>query len=205
MRALARRTWRFFTDFVGPDDNWLPPDNYQEYPAAAIASRTSPTNIGMALLANLAAHDFGYVSTGELLRRTERTLRSMEKLERFRGHFYNWYDTRTMLPLHPQYVSSVDSGNLAASLLTLRAGLIEIKSRPVFEPSCLDGIEDTLAALVSQLPRPLPPGVIAQVEALQGILRAAQAAGGRGDTAAAPGAKLGAGRLQRRPSPPPRR
>ena len=85
----------------------------------------------MALLANLAAHDFGYISTGEFLRRTERTLRTMEKLERFRGHFYNWYDTRTLLPLHPQYVSSVDSGNLAGSLLTLRAGLAELKDQPV--------------------------------------------------------------------------
>ena len=158
LRALARRTWRFFTDFVGPADNWLPPDNYQEYPAAAIASRTSPTNIGMALLANLVAHDFGYISTGELLRRTERTLRTMEKLERFRGHFYNWYDTRTLLPLHPQYVSSVDSGNLAASLLTLRAGLGELKSRPVLDPRALDGIEDTLVALAAQMPRSLPPG-----------------------------------------------
>ncbi len=124
-----------------------------------IAARTSPTNMGMALLANLAAHDFGYISTGELLRRTERTLRTMEKLERFRGHFYNWYDTRTLLPLDPQYVSSVDSGNLAASLLTLRAGLGELKSRPVLDPRAFDGIEDTLVALASQTPRSLTPGV----------------------------------------------
>ncbi len=93
---MARRTWRFFTDFVGPADNWLPPDNYQEYPAAVVAHRTSPTNMGMALLANLAAHDFGYICTGELLRRTERALRTMEKLERFHGHFLNWYDTQTL-------------------------------------------------------------------------------------------------------------
>ncbi len=83
--------------------------------------------MGMALLANLAAHDFGYISTGEFLRRTDRALRTMEKLERFRGHFYNWYDTRTLQPLHPQYISSVDSGNLAGSLLALRAGLGELK------------------------------------------------------------------------------
>jgi hypothetical protein len=116
LRASARRTWRFFADFVGPQDNWLPPDNFQEYPAPAIASRTSPTNIGMSLLANLAAYDFGYICAEEFLRRTGNTLATMEKLERYRGHFYNWYDTRTLQPLRPQYVSSVDSGNLAGSL-----------------------------------------------------------------------------------------
>ncbi len=123
LRALARRTWRYFADFVGPADNWLPPDNYQEYPSSIARPRTSPTNMGMALLANLVAHDFGYISTGELLHRTDRTLRTMETLERFRGHFYNWYDTRTLEPLNPQYISSVDSGNLAGSLLALQAGL----------------------------------------------------------------------------------
>jgi hypothetical protein len=107
LRASARRTWRFFAEFVGPHDNWLPPDNFQEYPTPAIASRTSPTNIGMSLLASLAAHDFGYISAGEFLRRTEHTLATMEKLERYRGHFYNWYETDTLKPLRPQYVSSV--------------------------------------------------------------------------------------------------
>ena len=107
------------------------PDNFQEYPASALATRTSPTNIGMGLLANLTAYDFGYICAGEFLRLTENTLATMEKLERYRGHFYNWYDTRTLQPLHPQYVSSVDSGNLAGSLLTLQAGLLELKDRPV--------------------------------------------------------------------------
>ncbi|MGD2056892.1 MAG: cyclic beta 1-2 glucan synthetase, partial [Gammaproteobacteria bacterium] len=116
LRATARRTWRFFADLVGPQDNWLPPDNFQEYPVAAIASRTSPTNIGMALLANLAAYDFGYISAGEFLRLVDNTLTTLEKLERYRGHFYNWYNTRTLQPLRPQYVSSVDSGNFAGSL-----------------------------------------------------------------------------------------
>ena len=103
----------------------------------------------MALLANLAAHDFGYISTGEFLRRTDRALRTMEKLERFRGHFYNWYDTHTLQPLHPQYISSVDSGNLAGSLLALRAGLGELKDQPVLGPRTFDGLEDTLLALVA--------------------------------------------------------
>jgi cyclic beta-1,2-glucan synthetase len=173
LRALARRTWRFFADFVGSEHNWLPPDNYQEYPSAMVAARTSPTNMGMALLANLVAHDFGYISTRELLRRTERTLRAMGKLERFRGHFYNWYDTQTLLPLHPDYVSSVDSGNLAASLLTLRAGLGELKSRPVLDPRAFEGIEDTLLAVAAQTHRSLTPAVHRQIEFLEGVLQSA--------------------------------
>ncbi len=183
LRALARRTWRFFADFVGPDDNWLPPDNYQEYPASVVAARTSPTNMGMALLANLVAHDFGYISTRELLRRTGRTLGAMGKLERFRGHFYNWYDTRSLLPLHPQYISSVDSGNLAASLLTLRVGLGELKNMPVLGPRALDGIEDTLLALASQTNRVSAPGIQKQIEFLRGVLQSAN--GDRADPAEA--------------------
>ena len=147
LRALARRTWRYFAEFVGPQDNWLPPDNFQEFPAPVIASRTSPTNIGMALLANQAAYDFGYISAGEFLRRTEHTVATMEKLERYRGHFYNWYDTRTLQPLRPQYVSSVDSGNLAGCLLTLQAGLAELKDQPVLSANVIGGLADCLQLL----------------------------------------------------------
>ena len=176
LRGLARRTWRFFTDFVGPDDNWLPPDNYQEYPSPALAARTSPTNMGMALLANLAAYDFGYISTGELLRRTHRALRTMEKLERFRGHFYNWYDTRTLLPLHPRYISSVDSGNLASSLLTLRVGLGELKNQPVLGPRPFEGLRDTLLELVAHVSPSVPSELRKQVGVLQSILERANGA-----------------------------
>jgi cyclic beta-1,2-glucan glucanotransferase len=181
LRALARRTWRFFSDFLGPEDNWLPPDNYQEYPSAMVAARTSPTNMGMALLAILVAHDFGYISTQELLRRIGRTLGTMGRLERFRGHFYNWYDTRSLLPLNPQYVSSVDSGNLAASLLTLRAGLGDLKTGPVFDPRAFDGIEDTLLAVAGQTQRSVAPAVHRQIELLQGVLQSPKA--GRNDPA----------------------
>jgi hypothetical protein len=120
LRAVARETWAFFESFVGPKDHWLPPDNVQEHPAAAIAHRTSPTNMGLSLLANLAAYDFGYLSTGRLVERTANAIHTMESLERYRGHFYNWYDTQSLQPLRPHYVSSVDSGNLAGHLLTLR-------------------------------------------------------------------------------------
>ena len=152
LRTSARRTWRYFTDFVGPDDNWLPPDNFQEYPSPAIASRTSPTNIGMSLLADLAAADFGYITTGECLRRVDNTLTSMERLERYRGHLYNWYDTRTLEPLQPRYVSSVDSGNLAGCLLTLQAGLAEMRHQPVLSANAWQGLQDTLQVLAEQLP-----------------------------------------------------
>ncbi|HEY0563602.1 MAG TPA: glucoamylase family protein [Methylophilus sp.] len=147
LRLSARRTWRFFAQFVSAEHHWLPPDNIQEYPIAAIAARTSPTNIGMALLSNLAAYDFGYITAGELLRLTANTLATMQSMERYHGHFYNWYDTQTLQPLHPQYVSSVDSGNLAGSLLTLQAGLAELKVQPVLPGNAWQGLHDTLRVL----------------------------------------------------------
>lgn len=149
--ALARRTWRYFADFVGPEDNWLPPDNFQTRPSPMIATRTSPTNIGMALLATQTAHDFAYISAGELLERLDRMFSSMEKLERYRGHFYNWYDTRNLQPLRPHYVSSVDSGNLAGALIALQVGLEELKDQPVLPPRVFRGLDDTLRVLETQL------------------------------------------------------
>ncbi len=150
LRGLARRTWRYFEELVNEENNWLPPDNIQVEPTPTLATRTSPTNIGMAALANLSAYDFGYLSTGELLDRTERTLTAMEKLERYRGHLYNWYDTRTLAPLRPHYVSSVDSGNLAGALAVLRAGLLEIKRLPLVPPQTWSGLRDTLAIVAGR-------------------------------------------------------
>jgi cellobiose phosphorylase len=170
LRASARRTWRYFAVFVAPRDNWLPPDNFQEYPAAAVATRTSPTNIGMALLANLAACDFGYICAGEFLRRTAGTLDTMEKLERYRGHFYNWYDTRTLKPLSPQYVSSVDSGNLVGSLITLQAGLAELKDQPVLPAGAFQGLQDTLHVLADHLPASSVPDLAQKIRLLQDTL-----------------------------------
>lgn len=123
LEMIARRTWQFFEKFISPGDNYLPPDNFQEDPPQGIAHRTSPTNIGLALLANLAASDFKFISIKALIDRTTQTLATMDKLQRHRGHFFNWYDTRTLEPLRPLYVSTVDSGNLAGHLLTLAAGL----------------------------------------------------------------------------------
>ncbi len=148
LRALARRTWAYFETYVGADDHWLPPDNVQDQPTPTIAHRTSPTNMGLALLANLTAHDFGYLSIGQLLTRTSDTLNAMDSLERFRGHFYNWYDTRTRTPLSPLYVSTVDSGNLAGHLLTLRPGVAALCDAPILNARWLEGLRDTFSILL---------------------------------------------------------
>ncbi|MBC7783303.1 MAG: cyclic beta 1-2 glucan synthetase, partial [Burkholderiales bacterium] len=179
LHSLSRRTWRYFEVFVTAQENWLPPDNFQEEPHPVIAARTSPTNIGMALLANLSAYDFGYLSAAQLLDRTEKTLSTMARMERFRGHFYNWYDTRTLRPLPPKYVSTVDSGNLMGHLLVLRRGLIGIAEEPIVSKRACAGIDDTLGVLLdvahglaatAALPR---PDVIRKLEDIRADLRLA--------------------------------
>jgi cyclic beta-1,2-glucan glucanotransferase len=160
LRKLARKTWAYFETHVGPDDHWLPPDNVQEHPALKVAHRTSPTNMGLALLANLTAHDFGYLSTGQLVVRTTNALRTMESLERHRGHFYNWYDTQTRLPLAPRYVSTVDSGNLAGHLLTLRPGLTTLCDAPILNRRWLEGVSDTFSILADAVGKGSPASVL---------------------------------------------
>ncbi len=171
LHISARRTWRYFDQFVTAEDNWLPPDNMQQYPTTAIASRTSPTNIGMGLLANLAAYDFGYISAGALLSLTDNTLTTMEKLARYHGHFYNWYDTRSLQVLNPQYISSVDSGNLAGCLLTLQSGLLELKNQPLDFVKTLQGLSDTLAILAEHVPILPAKAIESKIKFLQDILQ----------------------------------
>ena len=143
----ARQTWRYFETNTGRRTHWLPPDNLQEYPRPTVASRTSPTNIGLGLLANLAACDLGYVTPPAMFDRTARTLHSMLHLEQYHGHFYNWYDTNTLRPAEPRYVSSVDSGNLWAALIVLHAGAGEMRNRPLAPPRLIDGVRETLAVI----------------------------------------------------------
>jgi len=152
LRSTARRTWNYFETFVTAQENWLPPDNFQETPAPIIATRTSPTNMGLALLANLAARDLGYLSVGGLVRRTRDALSAMQRLERHRGHFFNWYETRSLRPLLPHYVSSVDSGNLAGHLLTLGAGLREQSGEKIYTPQVFSGLGDTVRVLQELAP-----------------------------------------------------
>ena len=123
LKSVALKTWRYFETFAGAEDHSLPPDNVQLVPELTIAHRTSPTNIGMSLLATVAAHDFGFIGTDVLAERIDATLTTVESLERHEGHLLNWYDTRSLAPLQPAYVSTVDSGNLAGALLTLSVAL----------------------------------------------------------------------------------
>jgi cyclic beta-1,2-glucan synthetase len=151
LHRVARRVWGIFETFVGDGDHWLPPDNYQEEPRGQLAHRTSPTNQGLLLVSTLAAHDLGYLGLPTLLERLEKTCDTLERLERYRGHFYNWYDTLTLQPLQPAYVSTVDSGNLLGSLLTLVHGLDDKVHEPVVGPALKEGLIDTLGVLAECL------------------------------------------------------
>ena len=144
LRLVARRAWRFFETFVTAEDHMLPPDNFQEDPKPVVAHRTSPTNLGLYLLSAVSARDFGWAGTTETVDRLEATLATMGRLQRFRGHFYNWYDTRDLRPLDPQYISSVDSGNLAGHLIALAIACREWIRRPQAGPESFAAIEDGL-------------------------------------------------------------
>ncbi len=146
LQRTARKTWAFFERFVGGEDNWLPPDNFQNHPVAVIAHRTSPTNIGLSMLANLSALDFGYISVNNFLDRTGKTISTLKRMDRYRGHFYNWYDTETLQPLLPKYISTVDSGNLAGHVLTLRQGIFEILHQEIAGQKIFNGLLDTFRA-----------------------------------------------------------
>lgn len=149
LRRWARHTWHFFDIHANAERHGLPPDSVRDDGGWVADHRTSTTNIGMGLLAHLAAHDLGYLPLGTFLTRTERALNALGQMERYRGHFYNWYDLRTLEPLEPRYVSTVDSGNLWAALLVLRAGLEELADQPPVSPRLRDGIRDTVATIAS--------------------------------------------------------
>jgi cyclic beta-1,2-glucan glucanotransferase len=150
LRSVARKTWRYYETFVTEADAWLPPDNFQESPEPCLARRTSPTNIGMTLLSTLAAHDLGYLTTESLIHRLDCTLTTLEGLEHHEGHLLNWYDTATLAPLQPRYVSTVDSGNLAAALIALAQGLLTLAGKPQTRKQLLEGLLDA-ADLLSQI------------------------------------------------------
>lgn len=151
LQKLARKTWSYFDHFVGDEDNWLAPDNYQEQPIEQIAHRTSPTNIGLSLLANLSANEFGYITTEKFIERTSNTINTMLKMERYNGHFYNWYDTKSMLPLPPKYISTVDSGNLAGHLLVLKQGLLALPHQKILSQKLFIGLRDTFRVLIDTI------------------------------------------------------
>ena len=151
LRQVARRTWNFFEQFVGPEDHWLPPDHYQEAPVGKIAHRTSPTNIGLLFTSTLAAYDLGYLDQVELVTRLMTTMDTLDQLEQYRGHFLNWYDTISLQPLRPRYISTVDSGNLAASLIVTAQACKKIPDEPIFCWELWQGYLDSLSNLSETL------------------------------------------------------
>jgi len=151
LRLTSRQTWRFFDEFVTSEDHWLPPDNFQEDPKPVLAHRTSPTNIGLYLLSTLAANDLGWIGVNETVERLEKTLTTLSRMELFRGHFYNWYDTSSLRPLDPKYISSVDSGNLAGHLLALGNACRELLDKPFGRKQVQAGLQDCIRLLQQPL------------------------------------------------------
>ncbi len=170
LRRLARETWRYFDDLVGPESHWLPPDNKQMALRVEVAERTSPTNIGLWLTSALVARDLGYITADDMLRRCSGTLATIGGLERYEGHLLNWYDTQTLTPLAPRYVSTVDSGNLLASLWVLAQGCSDVMRSPVIGQSCLRGLSDTLSIIHRVCGR--EPAVAAPLRSLRRLLHA---------------------------------
>ncbi|HUP20921.1 MAG TPA: glucoamylase family protein [Gemmatimonadota bacterium] len=156
LRGVSRRTWAYFETTVG--ESGLPPDNLQTEPELVVARRTSPTNVGTYLLSALAARDFGWIGTAEMAERIEIAAGTLERLPKFHGHLFNWYDTGTLEPLRPRYVSTVDSGNLAGHLWALAQGCRELAARPLLGPHALAGVADAVA-----LARPAAQRVAAEL------------------------------------------
>ncbi len=151
LRRLSRKTWAYFEDMVTAKDNHLPPDNYQVDPPNGKAHRTSPTNIGLYLVSTLAARDFGFIGTVEMLERLNAALSIIEKMEKWEGHLYNWYDTMSLRVLRPRFVSTVDSGNLVGSLMVLEQGIKEYIKKPLSDPVLAQGLTDTVRLFNEQL------------------------------------------------------
>lgn len=172
LKRVARRTWHFFDTFAGPDDNWLPPDNYQFGHVDAVAHRTSPTNIGMFLASALAAKDMGFITTSDFVARCRHTVSTLTQMDQYRGHILNWYDTRTLEPLEPKYVSTVDSGNLAVALITLKQGCMEQIDRPAVAGTCFDGLGVTLDLLCNAIRSTGAPD-LSRLKDTEGRIRAA--------------------------------
>jgi cyclic beta-1,2-glucan synthetase len=169
LRTVARETWRFFDDLVGPENNWLPPDNSQLALRVEVAQRTSPTNIGLWLTAALSARDFGYLTDDEFCARCSSTLQTLLRMERYEGHLLNWYDTRTLEPLNPRYVSTVDSGNLIAALWVLQQGCGDVLRASILGQTGLRGLNDTLSILEDKIGS--DPSAIVALNALRRLLR----------------------------------
>lgn len=151
LRRFGRRTWSYFEDHMDAGHLWLPPDNVQEYPYRGAAPRTSPTNVGLGLLAARSAADFGWIGEDQWLDYMEDATGSIDRLETYAGHLLNWYATRTGATLWPRYVSTVDSGNFVASLITVEQALLHGDGERWPSPELARGLRDTLALLQERL------------------------------------------------------
>lgn len=152
LRKLSRRIYAYYEDFVNEENNYLAPDNYQEKPFKGVAHRTSPTNIGMGLIANVTAYDLGYITMEDFIDKTYETLESMKTLEKVHGHYLNWYDTRTKSPLYPRYISTVDNGNLLANLWILKEAMEELKTSPVIRIEEITSVNDIYRIIEEENP-----------------------------------------------------
>lgn len=144
VRKISRKTWDYYENFADEKNNYLPPDNYQEFPYNGVAPRTSPTNIGFLFLSILSARDLGYITTSKMIEKIDETLSTVEKMDKWKGHIYNWYNTETLEPLRPCFISTVDSGNFVSYMIVLKEGLKEYLDRPIFDDTMLFGIRDTI-------------------------------------------------------------
>ncbi|MEP7326173.1 MAG: glucoamylase family protein, partial [Gemmatimonadota bacterium] len=180
-RAAALRYalfhWRYFDHFVTADTQWLVPDNFQEDPSPMVAMRTSPTNMGLQMLATVSACDLGFITLETMTRRLELAFRSLERMRRFRGHFYNWYSLKDLSVLEPGYISTVDSGNLAGHLLAVRQACLTVADEPVFDARTWRALAAGVGLAVESLERVAATGQppVAGVATVQAQLRNALA------------------------------
>lgn len=144
LRKLSRKSWAYFEDFVNENSNWLAPDNYQEHPNNGVIYNTSPTNMAMGITSNIVAFDLGYIGILQFIERINNIISSMEDLEKYNGHFFNWYNSKTKEPLKPKYISTVDSGNLLGYLWLTSSALDEYKNKPLFSKNKVEALVDLL-------------------------------------------------------------
>ncbi len=153
IKEIAKRTWNFFDNMMSEVNNFLPTDNYQETRRYKIANRTSSTNIGFALLSVIDAFDLGFITKEDAIQKLYNTSLTIEKLEKWNGHLYNWYNIKTLQPLRPRFISTVDSGNFVACLYVLKQFLLEFKGSTTFtkEISFEDSRVDYMLKLIDKL------------------------------------------------------
>ena len=170
----ALRHWRYFDRFVTADTQWLAPDNFQDDPTPVVAPRTSPTNVGLQLLSIVSAYDLGFLPCSAMVERLEHVFRSLERMERWRGHFYNWYDLSDLQVLDPRYISTVDSGNLAGHLIALKQACLAIPDEPIVDGRLWEALHTGLSIAADELRNAASSGAVDSPRQWQAVLEAAE-------------------------------